>query len=95
MSYDKDEKIVQDVYDSVIDNFGVDFSSNSNGYYPNRGKKHYLKNTQFMEKELVLKVMKIGDIYIYMKKIIHVEEAGFVNFAKKRCVKVKNIRTNQ
>ena len=29
MSYDEDEKIVRDVYDSVIDNFGIDFSTNS------------------------------------------------------------------
>ena len=39
LTYDEDEKRVPNVYDSVVDSFGVDFSSNSNSYYPKGGRK--------------------------------------------------------
>ena len=45
LTYDEDEKRVPNVYDSVVDSFGVDFLSNSNGYYPKGGRKVYLRNT--------------------------------------------------
>ena len=54
MGYDEDEKIIRDVYDSVTDNFGVDFSTNSNGYYLKGGNK-----TLFEEHAIYGKITRI------------------------------------
>ena len=32
-----------DVYESAVGNFGVDFSKNSNGYYPKNNKKRFFE----------------------------------------------------
>ena len=95
MSYDENEKIIRDVYVSVIDNFGIDFSTNSNGYYPKGGKKTLFEEHAIYGKRTSIESYKDRGYKHLYEKIIHVEEAGFVNFVKKGCVKVENIRTNQ
>ena len=50
MSYNEDEKIICDVYDFVAYNFGIDFSSNSKGYYPKGRKKTSFKEHAIYEK---------------------------------------------
>ena len=69
MSYDEDENIVRDVYESVVDNFGIDLSSNSNGYYP-KGRKKILfeEHTIYGKKTSIESYEDRGYKHLYEKK---------------------------
>ena len=80
------------VYDSVVDSFGVDFLSDCNGYYPKGGRKVLFEECLIYGKRVSSETMKIADISICMKNTIRVGEMNCVkNFVKQRFVKLENI----
>ena len=62
------------VYESANSSFGVDFTKDSNGYYPKKVRNAFTKNMQFTIEMVAMKFTKIVVINICLKIIIHVEK---------------------